>query len=133
METTGNEFERSDLMSNDLTISEIMADGFETSFRHGFWMDWYGLKCDDDAKPMRYHWIGSNLQCIGSEVSEAHEVLRDSDVDEISSNDRFAEELADVIIRTCSLAHGLDIDLQSAIERKMARNENRPLLHGRMF
>lgn len=41
-------------------------------------------------------------------------------------------ELADVVIRACQFAAEYRIDLVRAIEEKMAYNETRPYMHGRV-
>lgn len=43
------------------------------------------------------------------------------------------EELGDVLIRCGDIAGGLGIDLEGAVEKKMARNRSRPKLHGKSF
>ena len=68
--------------------------------------------------------------------------LRDSSVDlirgevceleiECGSEERYAEELADVIIMSMSVAGKLGIDIDAAIRRKMEINKKRPWKHGR--
>jgi len=64
------------------------------------------------------------LCLIHSEVSEAVEAWRDGD--EI----KFAEELADVVIRTLDAAEAYGIDLQNAILAKNEFNKTRPYKHG---
>lgn len=66
--------------------------------------------------------------------------LRDSSVDlirgevceleiECGSEERYAEELADVIIVSLSVAGKLGIDIDAAIRRKMEINKSRPWKH----
>lgn len=68
--------------------------------------------------------------------------LRDSSVDlirgevceleiECGSEERYAEELADVIIVSLSVAGKLGIDIDEAIRRKMEINKKRPWKHGK--
>ena len=68
--------------------------------------------------------------------------LRDSSVDlirgevceleiECGSEERYAEELADVIIVSLSVAGKLGIDIDAAIRRKMEINKGRPWKHGK--
>lgn len=42
------------------------------------------------------------------------------------------EELADIVIRTMSIAHYLRFDLEGAIETKMKFNKTRPYMHGKV-
>lgn len=68
--------------------------------------------------------------------------LRDSSVDlirgevceleiECGSEERYAEELADVVIVSLSVAGKLGIDIDAAIRRKMKINRQRPWKHGK--
>lgn len=54
------------------------------------------------------------------EVAEAYDAYRKKE-----STDRIAEELADVAIYLLSIAEQLDIDMESALEKKMTKNESR--------
>lgn len=64
------------------------------------------------------------LALMHSEVSEALEAFRAND------QANFAEELADVIIRTLDCAAGLGIDIDAEINRKLEKNRNRAYRHG---
>jgi len=68
--------------------------------------------------------IARKLCLIHSEVSEALEGLRKNDPD------NFAEELADIIIRTLHLTHGLSIDIDQEVRNKIAKNRERSYQHG---
>ncbi|HQU89859.1 MAG TPA: MazG nucleotide pyrophosphohydrolase domain-containing protein [Denitromonas sp.] len=68
--------------------------------------------------------ILSALMLITTEVAEAAEEVRNDD------RENFAEELADVMILTIGLAHGMGINLGDAIEAKMAKNRERSYHHG---
>lgn len=70
------------------------------------------------------HEVPAVLMLITTEVAEAMEAFRHDD------QANFAEELADVMIRTIGLSHGLGIDLAAAIEDKMAKNRTRAYKHG---
>jgi len=67
------------------------------------------------------------LMLIVSELGEAMEALRHGDFL------NFDEELADVMIRMGDMCGGLGIDLEYAIEKKMAVNAKRPHKHGKQF
>lgn len=45
--------------------------------------------------------------------------------------ENFEEELADTVIRIMDLATACGLDLEAAIEKKMAKNEGRPHMHGK--
>lgn len=67
---------------------------------------------------------GTLLALIHSEVSEALEADRKGNAD------NFAEELADVCIRVFDLCGLKEIDLESAISKKMEYNKTRTYKHG---
>jgi NTP pyrophosphatase (non-canonical NTP hydrolase) len=71
--------------------------------------------------------IGTMLALIHSEVSEALEADRKGDME------NFAEELADICIRTFDLCGHLGIDLDAAILKKMEKNRGRERKHGKLY
>jgi NTP pyrophosphatase (non-canonical NTP hydrolase) len=70
------------------------------------------------------HEVPAALMLITTEVAEAMEAFRNND------RENFAEELADVLIRTIGLSHSMGIDLAEAIYSKMERNRTRTYKHG---
>jgi len=80
---------------------------------------WYE---QDEATPAE---IAVRLALIHAEVSEALEEVRRG-----VTGEAFAAELADVVLRVADLAGWLNIDLETALARKMARNAVRPYRHG---
>ena len=62
--------------------------------------------------------ILANLALIHSEVSEALEAVR-------KDPPHIGEELADVVIRVCELAHMLGIDLDQTVYAKQLKNRQR--------
>lgn len=66
------------------------------------------------------------LALIHSEVSEIVEAIRIGDADAV------AEECADVFIRMLHFTYGLGIDIEAEIERKHAKNAERPYMHGKL-
>ena len=68
--------------------------------------------------------IPAILALIHSEVSEALEAFRADD------KENFAEELSDIIIRVLDCAAGLEIDMDSTIKAKIAKNRTRGFHHG---
>jgi len=90
------------------------AHVWEISKSSGFtkpgWEDTYG--------------IPAQLMLIISEVAEALEAFR------IDDRINFAEEIADVIIRTLGLCARLEIDIDKEIRDKIEKNKNREHKHG---
>ena len=103
------------------TLTEIAAEAYETAKSKGFY----------DSPPS----VPERLCLIHSEVSEALEAYRDGDNDlRIAENGKpegVPIELADVIIRVCDMCAYLGIDLDQAVQVKMAYNKTRPHKHGR--
>lgn len=71
---------------------------------------------------LRY--LCTHMALVHTEVAEATEAIRNHD------RDNFDEELADVVIRVASIAHGLGTDLEAVIRAKLAKNATRGLHHG---
>ena len=98
----------------DLTLKAIMREAYTTAEEHGF--------------HRRVFNFGEKIALMHSELSEALEAHRAG-----GSNDDWdhvTEELADTIIRICDTAQELNLNLEQAIKDKMARNRNRPYMHG---
>jgi len=72
--------------------------------------------------------LGEVLCLIHSEVSEALECLRNN-----GDPEEFAEELADILIRTLDLAAKLNLNIGYALLEKNEKNIKRPYKHGKEF
>lgn len=117
----------------DTTIQYLVKAAHNNADTHGFWDEIKKLndyKDVIDEKTYAYlknAIIGNLLMLAAGELAEAQEGLRHNDIA------NFEEELSDVVIRVFDLCGGLNIDLQSAILRKMKINESRPYKHGKEF
>lgn len=97
-----------------MTIREMQEDAHRTAVEKG----WY----EADRPPLEL------LMLITTEVAEAAEEWR-KPIDQFDKA-ALAEELADIVIRVGDAASHWEIDLESAVESKMARNRERPMRHG---
>lgn len=104
-----------------MNLKELGIAAHETAVEKGWWEN-----KDRNVPEM--------LALIHSEVSEALEAYRDNELQPKAYSDGkpigMPSELADVIIRLVDLAHYLKIDLDLAVETKMAYNKTRPYRHG---
>jgi NTP pyrophosphatase (non-canonical NTP hydrolase) len=96
------------------------------------------LRLNDYAKYITYHrekkgfvtsWDNmlEKLMLVVSECSEAAEAFR------VNDREHFNEEIADTFIRLLDICGALNIDIEKAIEDKMAINVTRPQQHGKVL
>lgn len=67
------------------------------------------------------------LLLLHSEISEAAEALRNDNIE------NFKEELADIQIRLLDATSSTNIDIELEVRKKMLKNEERPIRHGKRF
>lgn len=115
----------------ELGFDALAALMHETAVSKGFWPDKYY----DYIKPdVTEEAICTKLALVHSEVTEILEAIRKSQGEE-----KVVEEMADVIIRLLDLYAALkntgqvDSSLDSVVQSKMKKNEQRPKLHGNRF
>jgi NTP pyrophosphatase (non-canonical NTP hydrolase) len=71
------------------------------------------------------------LLLMFTEIAEALELLRpERRMTDAARQDALGEELSDIFIRGGDLAHGLGIDLDATVERKLLANQQRPYGYG---
>ena len=96
---------------------------YEDAVAHGLW----------EEKDGPYH-------CADIIAKEASELIKEAEhlsihihgsIDYTSPRSNYAEELADVIISSLSVAGKLGIDIDAAVRRKMEINKERPWKHGK--
>jgi NTP pyrophosphatase (non-canonical NTP hydrolase) len=110
-----------------MKISELVTKAYDTAKSKGFH--------DEDAGIT----FGDRIALVHSEASEALEEYRKHGHFE-EYTDRYAvdkpqgipSELADIVIRVADMCGVYGIDLQGAIERKLAYNATRPYRHGKV-
>ena len=108
-----------------ITIQTLIEKSNKPAREKGWW--------DDENRN-----IGELVALIHSEVSEALEAYRIKGRDGISESwfsesgkpEGFVYELADVLIRVADLCGEFKLDLEGALESKLAYNETRPYRHG---
>ena len=122
-----------------MEIKKLIQEAHENAVKHGFWDGYNAIHTFESFKDSDFNYldtyggeaekafISQFLMLIVSEVAEAQEGLRHNDMN------NFREELADVAIRLADLCGGLDIDLETEIQKKMDINKNRPYKHGKEF
>lgn len=106
-------------------LNRISCDAYTNAKSKGF---------HDGTNPRSVERMLSRIALIHSEASEAAECVRVEDLHprtaENGKPEGLPSELADIIIRVCDLAYSLGIDLDCAVDIKMAYNATRPHMHG---
>lgn len=107
-----------------MEINDYVKEAYETAKEKG----WY----DNGG-----HTVGEAIALMHAELSEALESYRDGYtpatlyfVGDDQKPMGPASEIADVFIRMCDFCGHHGVDLQSAVEIKMAYNKTRPYRHG---
>ena len=103
--------------AKEATLNDLRDAIYEDAVAHGLWEDCH-----------------SAMDCaslIFSEVSELESSAEYVYQDGYCDYQEYAEELADVIIMSLSVAGKLGIDIDAAVKRKMAINKGRPWKHGK--
>ena len=99
------------------SINTLVERAHNTAVKHGFW---------EKQDPHDTMVTLARLALITSEVGEAVEALR------VPDEAGLEEELADIVIRVMDLAGARHLNLEAAMLAKMAKNDNRPWLHGKL-
>ena len=113
------------------SLNDLRDAIYEDSVEHGLWesTDYTVNKYIDQCN--RY---GETVDPDGTMRYWAAEVIRrETDALEVESfnAEAYADELADVIIASLSVAGKLGIDIDAAVRRKMEINKSRPWKHGK--
>ena len=104
--------------AEELSLNTLRDEVYEDAVEHGLWEEidsiWWPEECHS---------------LIENEVDELYDALEDWANSTEDNNERFIEELADVIIMCMSVAGKLGIDIDAAVRRKMQINKGRPWKH----
>lgn len=117
-------------------LDELSDVAHDNAVKHGFYDEYSDMSDIYDAltrldkpdlmKSVTRDMTLAQLAKIAGEVGEAVEAIQKDKVP-----DDFAEELADIIIRTIDLAAFACLSIGEAVAKKMAFNESRPYKHGK--
>ena len=114
-------------------LNDLADRAHANAKNHGFWDNHYeplhnGFHSEwsDGTNRPEIDRLLARLALITSEVGEAVEAAR------LNDKVNFAEELADIVIRVMDLAGPTGVNLEQAIVDKMAKNESRPHMHGKL-
>lgn len=112
-------------------LNDLAQEIHDTARAHGWWEEG------------NWREFGTMLALVHSEVSEALEANREHGMEAYATRtihppsdvihvkpEGVPSELADVIIRVLDICAAYGIDIEYAVEQKMAYNETRPHKHG---
>jgi len=115
------------LWRNQMHLDDLANSLNETAIEKGFWSPLSRMESEDD-----FIFYAKQLAMIHSEVTEALEALRKNQGDE-----KFVEELADIIIRVLDLWAGMNKmrvkalpSIHNTLRDKALVNKSREKLHG---
>ena len=111
-----------------MNLNDLRDAVYADAVAHGLWED------HDDRFKQR-----ESLATFGVDINDLRRrdcaySVRDESFELIEASndaDAYAEELADVIIMSLSVAGKLGIDIDAAVRRKMEINKARPWKHGK--
>ena len=118
--------------AKETTLNTLRNAIYEDAVAHGLWesTDYTVMECIEsaihegepaDQEEMMRGWA---METIRREVNELEDASADAE--------EYADELADVIIASLSVAGKLGIDIDAAVRRKMEINKARPWKHGKV-
>ena len=114
-----------------ISLNSMRDAIYEDAVAHGLWesTDYTVKECIEaerqEGEPVDHEEMmrGWAMETIRREVNELEDASADAEA--------YAEELADVIIASLSVAGKLGIDIDAAVRRKMEINKSRPWKHGK--
>ena len=109
-----------------MNLNDLGNEVHATACEKGFY-DHQDVWADEEGFGKNPSLAAEKLCLLHSEISEILEALRDGD------EEHEVEECADVLIRLVDYCCWRSFDLDGAVEAKMAKNRDRPAMHGRRF
>ena len=116
------------------TIKELVASATAYATRQGFYDEGWNVPAKLDAiigEVKEAHAAYAELRVRISVIGWVGWIYYHDRPGQEPVPDGFGIELADIVLRVCSLAGKLGIDLDEMIRIKQAHNESRPHLHGK--
>ena len=108
-----------------LTLNTLRDEIYSDAVKHGLWEIEDTIRFSEEQHGLRRE-VAERHVCAAMIAGELFELDGES-----IKGDAYAEELADVIIMSMSVAGYLGIDVHEAVMRKMAINRERPWKHGK--
>lgn len=108
-----------------LSLNTLRDAIYQDTVEHGLWEIEDTIKFSEDHHGLRRE-VAVRHVCAAMIAGELFELDGES-----IKGDAYAEELADVIIMSFSVAGYLGIDIDAAIRRNMEINKGRPWKHGK--
>jgi hypothetical protein len=115
--------------AEEITLNALRDAVYEDAVAHGLW------ELPEERAKMSCDKMGHGAEGVWGENflrSECASLVWDGAIEldrAYKSKDGFADELADVIIMSLSVAGKLGIDIDAAVKRKMEINKHRPWKH----
>ena len=109
-------------LENHISLNTLRDAIYEDAVAHGLWEKTDGpMECTFRICDEYYE-----LACAAMDLQNS---ILNFSIDESEALSHYAEELADVIIASLSVAGKLGIDIDAAVRRKMEINKGRPWKH----
>lgn len=112
--------------AEEITLNALRDEVYQDAVAHGLWEE-HDKHCPELSTKIFDLNLDQvrRLDCASYIDGECEELF-----DAIYNTNAYAEELADVIIMSLSVAGKLGIDIDAAVKRKMEINKRRPWKHG---
>lgn len=111
----------------DTIHAEVRVNGFYDAYDQLF----STLDEPEEREQLKLMSVGQKLALVTSEVGELVEAFRKPRISKkLLTHTEAEEEMADVVIRLLDLAAFLGMDIEGAMQAKLAYNRTRTYMHG---